>query len=211
MKYRTWVGLTGGNTVTVTEWKSIYCEKNVLLFLLLPTNINSFFFLALEQSNTANAWKCNENMREGLWHREDLYRLVVQLGLQLLWISHLPHSLHEVFLGDILTVRADGKQTCKQTQHESADHRQRGLTKLMTTLNERLMSHLLLCTRFSDQLHWNHLTASQWLRNLKTIRRSQLERRTLMTLRKKKAQRGCISWLFSLSINLLICFFLLFN
>lgn len=129
MKYRTWVGLTGGNTVTVTEWKSIYCEKKFLLFLLLPTNINSFFFLALEQSNTANAWKCNENMREGLWHREDLYRLVVQLGLQLLWISHLPHSLHEVFLGDILTVRADGKQTCKQTQHESADHRQRGLTK----------------------------------------------------------------------------------
>lgn len=38
-----------------------------------------------------------------------LYRLVVQLGLQLLGIRHLAHGFHEVFLGDVLPVGANGK------------------------------------------------------------------------------------------------------
>lgn len=72
-----------------------------------------FLFLALTKKIPENT---TTYIREGIWQRKHLYRLVVQLGLQLLWIRHFPHSFHEVFLGNILAVRADGKQTCEQNK-----------------------------------------------------------------------------------------------
>lgn len=48
--------------------------------------------------------------------KENLHRFIIQLRLQFLWIGHFPHSLHEIFLGDVLAVRADGKQTCTKRQ-----------------------------------------------------------------------------------------------
>lgn len=48
--------------------------------------------------------------------KEHLHRFVVQLGLQLLGIGHFPHSLHEILLGDVLSVRADGKQACAKAK-----------------------------------------------------------------------------------------------
>lgn len=48
-----------------------------------------------------------------------LYRLVVQLGLQLLGIRHLAHGFHEVFLGDVLPVGANGKQACGQIEKKN--------------------------------------------------------------------------------------------
>lgn len=41
-----------------------------------------------------------------------LYRFVVQFGLQLLGVCHLPHSFHEILLSHIIMVRTNGKHTC---------------------------------------------------------------------------------------------------
>lgn len=40
-----------------------------------------------------------------------LYRLVVQFGLQLLRVCHLPHSFHEILLSHVLMVGTNGKHT----------------------------------------------------------------------------------------------------
>lgn len=52
--------------------------------------------------NAANPFKCDQ--------KEELDGFIIQLGLQLLRIGHFADSLHEIFLGDVFTVRADGKQ-----------------------------------------------------------------------------------------------------
>ncbi len=41
-----------------------------------------------------------------------LYRLVIQFGLQLLRVCHLPHSFHEILLSHVLMVGTNGKHTC---------------------------------------------------------------------------------------------------
>lgn len=136
-------------------------------FLLLPsTNEEHILGFRIWHSKSMK----NLSGREKDWH--DLYRFVVQLGLQLLWIRHLSHCFHEVLLSDVLTVRTDGEQTCR--------HVDKGLVH-RNSLTERgprwlsLMSNLLLCKHFWDQLRWNRPTAWQWLQNLKIEAQCQVQ------------------------------------
>lgn len=73
-------------------------------------------FLASQRRTQQTHENTTTTIRQWKGEKEGLYGLVVQLGLQLLRVRHLPHGLHEVLLGDVLAVGADGEQAWKRTE-----------------------------------------------------------------------------------------------
>lgn len=127
--------------------------------------------------NAADPFKCDQ--------KEDLDGFIIQLGLQLLRISHFADRLHEVFLGDVFTVRADGKQAC--TEDKSRRHQSRGATGPEAPPGQR--GHRARGVTGPDQIGAEVLPASVHT----FLRSAPLKPSDSFTMASKSKERGAVS------------------
>mmetsp|Transcript_31800 Transcript_31800/g.95196 ORF Transcript_31800/g.95196 Transcript_31800/m.95196 type:complete len:235 (-) Transcript_31800:1080-1784(-) len=83
---------------------------------LCPTAKITLYFTAHPTTHRAQHFTCSVTPPhttpiEFIFHQHYLHLAVVKLALQLLVVQNLPHSLHEIFLKNVVSIRPNGKQS----------------------------------------------------------------------------------------------------